>query len=190
MSSPTAYALDRQRSVVADEDSVIAARIIATLRRDGHCVAHRPQRPLHPRLGGTHALPPPDQQYAGRRRGADGPLEGATKPLPRPDDLVSLERSSPARPPPTLSCLTAYQRFARRSQPRSSRRRCGDSCRSSGLGPFWRGRAGQRPPPPMTSAVSREAAAIAAGFHRRRRCPSRRRRCWASCRPRAFLLSA
>ena len=42
MSSPTAYSFDRQRIVVADEDSVTAARIIATLRRDGHCVAHDP----------------------------------------------------------------------------------------------------------------------------------------------------
>jgi len=42
VSSPTAYAFDRQRIVVADEDSVTAARIIATLRRDGHCVSHDP----------------------------------------------------------------------------------------------------------------------------------------------------
>jgi DNA-binding NtrC family response regulator len=42
VSAPTAYAFDRQRIVVADEDSITAARIIATLRRDGHCVAHVP----------------------------------------------------------------------------------------------------------------------------------------------------
>ena len=42
MLSPSAYAFDRQRIVVADEDSVAAARIIATLRRDGHCVTHEP----------------------------------------------------------------------------------------------------------------------------------------------------
>jgi len=42
VTSPTAYAFDRQRIVVADEKSVTAARIIATLRHDGHCVAHEP----------------------------------------------------------------------------------------------------------------------------------------------------
>lgn len=40
--SPTAYAFDRQRIVVAEEESVTAARIIATLRHDGHCVTHEP----------------------------------------------------------------------------------------------------------------------------------------------------
>jgi DNA-binding response OmpR family regulator len=37
---PTAYAFHRQRIVVADEDSVTIAMIIATLRRAGHCVVH------------------------------------------------------------------------------------------------------------------------------------------------------
>ena len=39
MISPIAYAFDRQRIVVADEESVTTAMIVATLRRDGHCVA-------------------------------------------------------------------------------------------------------------------------------------------------------
>jgi hypothetical protein len=39
---PIAYAFDRQRIVVADEESVTTTRIIATLRDDGHCVAHEP----------------------------------------------------------------------------------------------------------------------------------------------------
>ena len=52
---------------------------------------------------------------------------------------------------PLFTCPTAYQCFARRSPPRSCRRRCGDSCRSSGLGPFWRGPASKRPQPLMTS---------------------------------------
>ena len=42
VTSPTAYTFDRQRIVVADEESVTADRIIATLRHDGHCVAHEP----------------------------------------------------------------------------------------------------------------------------------------------------
>lgn len=42
MLPPTAYSFDRQRILVADEDSVTAARIIAALRRDGHCVTHDP----------------------------------------------------------------------------------------------------------------------------------------------------
>jgi DNA-binding response OmpR family regulator len=40
--SPTNYAFDRQRIVVAEEESVTATRIIAALRHDGHCVAHEP----------------------------------------------------------------------------------------------------------------------------------------------------
>jgi DNA-binding NtrC family response regulator len=36
------YAFDRQRIVVAEEDSATAALIINTLRRDGHCVVHEP----------------------------------------------------------------------------------------------------------------------------------------------------
>jgi DNA-binding NtrC family response regulator len=40
--SAIAYAFDRQRIVVAEEDSVTTAMIVATLRRDGHCVAHDP----------------------------------------------------------------------------------------------------------------------------------------------------
>jgi DNA-binding response OmpR family regulator len=42
VSSPPAYAFDRQRIVVADEHSATAALIIGTLRRDGHCVVHEP----------------------------------------------------------------------------------------------------------------------------------------------------
>lgn len=42
MSPPTAYAFDRQRIVVAEEDSFTAALIVATLRRGGHCVTHDP----------------------------------------------------------------------------------------------------------------------------------------------------
>jgi DNA-binding response OmpR family regulator len=36
----TSFAFDRQRIVVAGEDSVTIAFAIATLRRDGHCVTH------------------------------------------------------------------------------------------------------------------------------------------------------
>jgi len=42
MSSPTAYAFDRQRIVVADEDSVTSALITSILGRDGHCVSLDP----------------------------------------------------------------------------------------------------------------------------------------------------
>jgi DNA-binding NtrC family response regulator len=42
VSSPPPYAFDRQRIVVAEEDSATAALIIGTLRRDGHCVVHEP----------------------------------------------------------------------------------------------------------------------------------------------------
>jgi DNA-binding response OmpR family regulator len=37
---PTAFVFDRQRIVVADEDSVVVAFIIDTLRADGHYVTH------------------------------------------------------------------------------------------------------------------------------------------------------
>ena len=42
MTPPTAYAFDRQRIVVADEDSVTAALIVSALRLEGHCVALEP----------------------------------------------------------------------------------------------------------------------------------------------------
>jgi DNA-binding NtrC family response regulator len=42
MHSPTAYAFDRQRIVVADDDSLTSALIIHTLGRDGHCVSLDP----------------------------------------------------------------------------------------------------------------------------------------------------
>jgi DNA-binding response OmpR family regulator len=37
---PTAFVFDRQRIVVADEDSCVVASIIDTLRGDGHYVSH------------------------------------------------------------------------------------------------------------------------------------------------------
>jgi DNA-binding NtrC family response regulator len=37
---PTAFVFDRQRIVVADEDSFVVASIINTLRGDGHHVSH------------------------------------------------------------------------------------------------------------------------------------------------------
>jgi len=40
--SPAAYVFDRQRIVVADEDSPTSALIVITLRREGHCVALEP----------------------------------------------------------------------------------------------------------------------------------------------------
>jgi DNA-binding response OmpR family regulator len=42
VSSPTAYAFDRQRIVVADDDCVTSAMITNTLKRDGHCVSLDP----------------------------------------------------------------------------------------------------------------------------------------------------
>jgi hypothetical protein len=50
VSSPPAYAFDRQRIVVADEHSATAALIIGTLRGDGHCVVQEPAAllPDHP----------------------------------------------------------------------------------------------------------------------------------------------
>jgi DNA-binding response OmpR family regulator len=51
VSSPPAYAFDRQRIVVAEEDSATAALIIGTLRRDGHCVVHEPTA-----LSGDHSF--------------------------------------------------------------------------------------------------------------------------------------
>lgn len=42
MSSPTAYAFDRQRIIVAEEDSVTSTLITRTLGRDGHCVSLDP----------------------------------------------------------------------------------------------------------------------------------------------------
>jgi CheY-like chemotaxis protein len=38
-----AYAFDRQRIVVAETDPVTATMIVATLRRDGHCVMEDPE---------------------------------------------------------------------------------------------------------------------------------------------------
>ena len=42
MIPPTSFVFDRQRIVVAGEDSPAVAFAIATLRRDGHCVTHAP----------------------------------------------------------------------------------------------------------------------------------------------------
>ena len=42
MSSPTPYAFDRQRIIVAEEDAVTSTLIIRTLGRDGHCVSLDP----------------------------------------------------------------------------------------------------------------------------------------------------
>ena len=50
MSSPTAYAFHRQRIVIADDDSVIIAMMIDTLRRAGHCVVLRERLPALPVL--------------------------------------------------------------------------------------------------------------------------------------------
>ena len=43
MSSPTVYAFDRQRIIVADGDTATTALVVTTLRRDGHCVANAPE---------------------------------------------------------------------------------------------------------------------------------------------------
>jgi DNA-binding NtrC family response regulator len=43
MRSPTAYAFDRQRIIVADGDTATTAAVVSALRRDGHCVAHAPE---------------------------------------------------------------------------------------------------------------------------------------------------
>ena len=40
MIPPTSFVFDRQRIVVAGDDSAALASAIATLRRDGHCVTH------------------------------------------------------------------------------------------------------------------------------------------------------
>jgi hypothetical protein len=42
VSSPTGYAFDRQRIVVADDESVTSGLIVSALRRDGHCVVLEP----------------------------------------------------------------------------------------------------------------------------------------------------
>jgi DNA-binding NtrC family response regulator len=42
VSSPTAYAFDRHRIVVAEDDSIASAHITRTLGRDGHCVSLDP----------------------------------------------------------------------------------------------------------------------------------------------------
>ena len=45
MKGRSAFVFDRQRIVVAGEDSVTVALTIATLRADGHCVSHLAESP-------------------------------------------------------------------------------------------------------------------------------------------------
>lgn len=85
MTSPTAYAFHRQRIVVADDDSVIIAMMIDTLRRAGHCVVHAPDVLSNTRrdsLAQCHLLISSAQ------------VEG----MPRIDLLEELRESLPALP--------------------------------------------------------------------------------------------
>jgi DNA-binding response OmpR family regulator len=59
VSSPTAYAFDRQRIVVADGETATTALVLTILRHDGHCVAHAPEALLFAPaalLGDCHLL--------------------------------------------------------------------------------------------------------------------------------------
>jgi DNA-binding response OmpR family regulator len=57
MSSPTAFAFDRQRIVVAESDPATSAFVTRTLSRDGHCVSLDPVAlSSADRLGECHLL--------------------------------------------------------------------------------------------------------------------------------------
>ena len=140
----SAFVFDRQRIVVAGQDSEAVAFAIATLRRDGHCVSHIAES--HPVVVGPRAprMPPAHhgQQHPRHRldrspRRAAGPPAQARPPVHhrRLVDAVRLGLHNRDR----------WRRCASHSRPKSSGRQYGRSCRSSSWDRSWRG---ERSPSP------------------------------------------